>query len=72
MEPKSWRIYYASGDHAQVTADHYVDAGDWVEFVETDGTVVRRERVSGITRIILRNRRRQPAGGDESPPPAQP
>jgi hypothetical protein len=68
MEQRRWRIDYVSGESTRITADRYVDVGEWVDFLLEDGTLVRRERATGIARIILKGKPSQAAGGDESPP----
>lgn len=65
MEPqdKKWQVHYLSdGQCVTIAAERFVDTGDWVDFLRADGTVVQRERASGIARITLKRER-----GNSSP-----
>jgi hypothetical protein len=57
-EIRKWRIFYVSDDtSATITADRFVEVGDWIDFLQSDGVVVRRERASGIARIVAKQQR---------------
>jgi hypothetical protein len=57
-ETRKWRIFYVSDNTSvTITADRFVEAGDWIDFLQSDGVVVRRERASGIARIVARKQR---------------
>jgi len=68
---RSWRVYYVSGESSLVEAERYVADGEWMDFLLADGTPVRRERATEITRIILKERPAQRADGAGTSPPAR-
>jgi hypothetical protein len=56
---RKWRVFYVSDEHfATVTADRFEETGEWIDFLDEDGTIVRRERAAGVARITAKRLRK--------------